>query len=367
MTRSRLPFAGALVAAAALVLAAAAAPSRAVRHLGQQTGTPELFVLPFDSRLGSTNADNGIELVFPSNQPAAAKAVVYVPGGYGLDLSVPAGTTIGATNAASTTSAGSTPLRGNVVVDSPARFTTDPAAVACAGAAQHAAVWILQLASGATTVPVPVFVDPATGTETGQGLYKLQACFGAPDVPQSAGGAPFGARITDLFVELTRGVTNPATLDGFVWRAFVTPFVPGTTTQNPVGTVEVRSIVPLPQVLTLNGRHDRKTKSIVLTGTLTLAGVKVPGADVDVFGSTKAAVSTFKRLGRVKTKTKTGAYSFRRKATQTMHFGAVVGEYSTSARCDTGASIAPAGCIQENLSLVAYSRLVTVKVPKQKK
>ncbi len=366
MTRSRLPFAVALVAAAALVLASAAAPSHTGRLLGRQITTQELVVVPFLSRLGRTNAETGLAVAFPTNQPGPAKVVVYVPGGYGVDVAIPAGTSLGTAVANGTTSAGSVTLRGSIIVDTPSKYAADPAAIACAGTSPHAAVWLLQLASGATVLSVPVFVDVATGADGGLGVFKLQTCFAAPDVPKAAGGAASGLRIGVAFFDLTRGITNPPTSNSFVWRAFVTPYSPGTTTPNTAGTVEVRSIVPLPQVLTLKGRYEQKTKSIVLSGVLSLAGSKTPGLDVDIFGSTKSAVSTFKRLTAVKTKTK-GVYSHRRKAAKTMYFGSSVDEYFTRARCDSGASTAPAGCTQENLSLQAFSNLVAVKVPKQKK
>jgi hypothetical protein len=366
MTRSRLPFAVALVAAAALVLAAAAAPSRTARHLGQQATTQELVVVPFASRLGQANADTGIAMVFPATQPAPAKVVVYVPAGYGLDLAAPPGTTIGSAGASATTSAGAVTLRGNIVVDVPARYAADPAAIACAGATQHSTVWVLQLAAGATSLSVPVFVDIATGADGGLGVFKLQVCFPAPDVPQAAGGAPLGLRLGNAFLELTKGLTNPPLLGAFIWRAFVTPYTAGTTTPDPAGTTEVRSIIPLPQLLTLKGRYEKSTKSFVLSGVLSLAGDKVAGVDVAIYGSTKSAVSTFKRLTAVKTKTK-GVYSHRRRAAKTMYFGSLVDEYFTGARCDTGPSTAPAGCVQENVSIETFSNLVAVKVPVVKK
>jgi hypothetical protein len=366
MTRSRLPFAVALVAAAALVLAAAAAPSRTARHLGQQATSHALVVWPFDSRLNAPNADTGIEIIVPENQPAA-KVVVYVPAGYSLDLAIPPGTAMGTAVASATTSAGAVTLRGTIVADSPGRYAADPISIACAGPAPHSTVWLLQVAAGATSLTVPVFVDIATGADGGLGVFKLQFCLPAPDVPSSAGGAPSGLRITDLFAELTRGVTNPPVPAEFLWRALVTPFVPGTTTQNSAGTDEARSIAVLPQVLTLQSRYDRKTKSIVLTGTLTLSGAKAgAGVDVFVFGSTKPALNTFKRLAQVKTKKGT-IYTYRRKSTKTMYFVAVVDEYFYQPRCDSGPSTAPAGCVQESLPLEAVSRRVTVKVPKPKK
>ncbi|MDX6477859.1 MAG: hypothetical protein QOG29_446 [Gaiellaceae bacterium] len=366
MTRSRLPFAVALVAAAALVLAAAAAPSRTARHLGQQATNQELIVVPFASRLGQANADTGVALVFPTTQAGPQKVVVYVPGGYGLDLAAPPGTTIGTAGAGATTSAGAVTLRGNIVVDSPTRYAADPAAIACAGSSPHSTVWLLQLAAGATSLTVPVFVDIATGTDGGLGVFKLQMCFPASDVPQALGGAPSGLRLGDVFLEPTKGLTNPPSLGAYVWRAFITPYTPGTTTPNPAGTTEVRSIIPLPQVLTLKGRYEKSTKSFVLSGVLSLAGDTLAGVDVAIYGSTKSAVSTFKRLTAVKTKTK-GVYSHRRKAAKTMYFGSLVDEYFTGARCDTGPSTAPAGCVQENVSIETFSNLVAVKVPVKKK
>jgi len=366
MTRSRA-LVLAVAAVASLTLALPATSGRVAHRSDQQATSHGLVVWPFDSRLSAANADTGIEIIVPESQPAA-KVIVYVPFGYSLDLAIPPGTTIGTADARATGTSGATRLQGNIVADLPARYSSDPAAIACAGPDPHAAVWLAQLASGPTTMPVALFVDPTPAIETGLGMYKLQLCLPPPDVPSSAGGAPSGLRITDLFAELTRGVTNPTTpAADFLWRVLVTPFVPGTTTQNPTGTDEARSIVVLPQVLTLQGRYDRKTKSIVLTGTMTLSGVRAgAGVDVNVFGSTKPAVSTFKKLGEVKTKKGT-IYTYRRKSTKTMYFGTFVDEYLYRARCDTGPSTAPAGCVQESLPLEAFSRLLTVKVPKPKK
>jgi hypothetical protein len=354
----------ALAVGAVLVSVAPAPAGHAVRASVRQGGTtPELVVLPFDSHLNRVNADTGFAFVFLQSQPAAAKIVTYAPAGYVLDLAIPAGTTIGEADAA-VAAGGATAVAwgGDIVVDSPAKYTTDPAATACAGAAPHAAVWLLQLKSGATTVPVAVFVDPTSGTEAALGVYKLQFCLPSTEVP----GAPFGGRIVDLFVEFTRGVTNPNTSGAFLWREYETPYTAGTATPNDPATVEVRSIVLLPQTLTLKGRYDRKTKSIVLTGTLTLAGQRYANIDVVIYGSTKPADRSFKRLGAVKTKKK-GDFSFKRKTKQTMYFGALVDEYFTGPRCETGPSSAPLGCIQENVSLETFSNRATVKVPKKKR
>jgi hypothetical protein len=350
MPLSRVPKTLALAAVVALALASSATPGRYTHGSELQAARQQLIIVPFDSRLGRSNADTGIDLVFPLSQSAPAKVVVYVPGGYGLDLASPAGTTIG------TAITGSTPLRGNVVTDSPARYTTDAAAVACAGAAQHAAVWVLQLASGSISLPIAVFVDPTSGTETGLGLYKLQACFGAPE------GGP--TRINELFIELTRGLTNPATPGEFVWRAFVTPFAAGTTTADPAGTVEVRSIAPLPEGVIVRANVNVKKRTVTVSGTLVLAGAAAPpGLIVTIYSSAKANLTNLKRVANVKTKAK-GAFSLTRKITKTTYFWAVVEGYRDT--CLTGPSTAPLGCVRETLA-PAFGNRATAKVPIKKK
>jgi hypothetical protein len=351
MTRSRLPFAVALVAAVALVLASAAAPSRFARHHGLQAARQQLTVLPFDSRLGSANAATGLDFVFPTSQPAPAKVLLYVPFGYGLDLAIPAGTTIGTAEAPS--SAGSTPLRGNIVVDSGARYATDPAAVACAGATPHAAVWVLQLA-GAASAPVVVFLDPTAGVETGYGLFKLQACLGSPEA-----GAP---RITELFVELTRGLTNPASAGEFVWRAFVTPFAAGNVA-NETGTVEIRSLAPLPEGVILRAKVNAKKRTVTVSGILILGGLPQSDLIVAIYSSAKANLTGLKRVAAVKTKTN-GVFSVTKKIAKTTYFWAVVeGYYSDT--CVSGPSTAPLGCVRETLA-PAFANRATATVPKKK-
>jgi hypothetical protein len=351
MTRPRLLFAAALAAVVALVLASAATPGRSGWRHGLQSARQELVVVPFDARLGSANADTGLDLIFPASQPAPAKVMLYSPFGYGLDLAIPPGTTIGTAEAFLSTS--TTPLRGNIVVDSPARYAADPAAVACAGASPHAAVWVLQLA-GATPTAVVVFLDPASGTEIGFGQYKLQACLGSPDA-----GAP---RITELFVDLTRGVTNPAAPGEFVWRAFVTPFAPGNVA-NDAGTVEVRSVAPLPEGVILGAKVNAKNGTVTVSGVLILGGSPQSGLIVTVYSSAKANLITLTRVANLKTKAN-GGFSVTRKITKTTYFWAVVeGYYSDT--CLTGPSTAPLGCVRETLA-PAFANRATATVPKKK-
>ena len=101
------------------------------------------------------------------------------PAGYGLNTGVAPGTTVGTVDAVA--QIGSTTVTiptGNIVADTPANYTSNPEAQACAPGA-HAAVWVAHAASFA----IPLYVDPTSSTESSLGAFKLQACFTSPDSP----------------------------------------------------------------------------------------------------------------------------------------------------------------------------------------
>ena len=348
-----------LVSAAAVLAALAfAAPSLAE--------TAELVVVPYDAnRLGIANADTGIALVFPRSLPATQKAVVYVPAGYSVNLSQPVGTKLGTVSArlvAGAAGGAAVTATGSIVVDDPARSAADPRAQACA-AGRHANVWRIDLTASGTAFSIPVYVDPTSGTDSAVGAFRLTICLASPDVPASAGGAALGARLFETFVEFTSGIGHPATRGEFMWRAFITPYVPGTAAANDSGTVEARSTVPLPQILKVKGRYEKKSGSAVLSGTFSVVGQLVSGVDVLVYGSPNASGKGLKRLASVKTKKK-GVWSHKRKLARTTYFLGLVDEYFTGT-CGATPSPAPGGCVQENFSFEAFAFAKVVK-PKKK-
>src|SRR5207248_2549160 len=87
-------------------------------------------------------------------------------------------------------------------------------------------------------LPLTGIVQVADGTAAplAFGAGKLQVCLPSPDVPQSAGGAAFGAKLLDVNFTVD-GIFAASTSPLAIWPSVFTPYVPGTATPNPAGTV----------------------------------------------------------------------------------------------------------------------------------
>jgi hypothetical protein len=328
---------------------------------------PELTVIPFATGVGAV-ADTELDLTVPKELPATAKVVVYVPGGYAANLGAAPGTKVGDVTAlaiAKAAGGAQVTLEGTVVAAAPASFTTNPQAQACAPGA-HTAVWVMNLTASGRTIAVPIFVDATNGSEAALGVYKLQICLASPDVPEASGGAALGAQLIEADIDFPSVFTNPAAAGGFVWRAFVTPYVAGSATPNAAGTMEVRSLAGIPGGVLLKAKVNAKKKTVTISGTLILGGEAQSGLIVTIFSSSKANLAGLKRVASVKTKAK-GAFSLTRKIAKTTYFWAVVSGYFTN-ECATGPSVAPRGCVRETLAPAFANRAVArVTAPKKKK
>lgn len=352
MIRSRLLALG-LAAVGALTLASPALAD----------DRPEFTVIPFNAALGRVG-DTELVLTVPKELPPTAKLVVYVPGGYGANLTATPGTRIGtATGAAIAKAAGgaTVQLSGTISADTPSTYASNPQAQACAPGA-HTAVWLLNLTGSGRTLTIPIFVDPTNGADAALGLYKLQMCFASPDLPEASGGAPLGAQLIEATLDFPAVFTNPPTPGEFVWRAFVTPYVGGAA--NPGATVEVRSLAALPAGVILRAKVNAKKGTVTISGTLVLGGSPQAGLVVSIFSSPKSNLTGLKKLASVKTKAK-GVFSVTRKITRTTYFWAYIAGYYADT-CISGPSTAPLGCVRETLA-PAFANRATAKVPVKKK
>jgi len=305
-----------LVAAGALALAA---PSRAADDPTQ------LDVYDYQANAGQTG-EVEFDLFVASAAAPTAKATVYVPRGFGLDLSKPAGTQLGTVY--TTFLSGSASLRGTgkVVVDTPANFLGQTCAPGT-----HAAVWLLKIAVGGAETDVPVFVDPAPADVSAAAAFTLQACFASPATGNSL-------RLSDLDVDLTSAVTNASATKMHLWRALVTPFgADGTPSLG--STTEVQALVPLPQRLTLAARYDRVRHKVVLSGAVTAAGVPRTGQNVHFVASPSASFAKVKSFGTAKTNGK-GRFTLTRRLTATTYFDAYMNVYYADS-CDAAIGAAP--------------------------
>src|SRR5919199_3368442 len=247
-----------------LFAAAAAALALAAPSMAQNE--PEFTVVPYDVALGQV-ADTELDLILPSSTAAPAKVTIYAAPGYTADLTQAPGTKVGDVFATVASGGASLDVRGDVVADNPANYAADPRAQACAPGT-HAAVWVITITLGGTSLRIPIYVDATTGAEAALGSYKLQVCFASPYVPESQGGAPLGARLTEADIDFptTPGVWhNPSARGIYTWRALVTPYTQGTATPNAAGTYELRSLASLPTRIALKGKFDKKRNRVVLT------------------------------------------------------------------------------------------------------
>jgi hypothetical protein len=242
-----------------------------------------------------------IKISQAATDPQPAKITVYVPAGYLLTATQPAGSVIGTTSGnviARDLGNIPVPLAGDVVVDNPANHLTDPCAPGT-----HAAVWILRLSVLGQTIALPVYVDPTAGAESALGSAKLQVCLGSADTPQGTPGrSPNGAQLLDATFTVN-GVLTPPT--GPVrWIAFTTPYAPNTGTPNPAGTVETRSFVG-PGAITLSARvTSKKKKQVTLSGNVTQSGLGVAGRVSILINGRARATATSNASGRYSKKLK---------------------------------------------------------------
>jgi len=311
---------GALAALALAGALAHAAPAFAAEYPSQ------LVVRDRPANAGHP-AEVEVELVIGATAAATAKVTIYVPAGLGVDTSQAAGARIG--DAVVTSRSGDALLqrRGSILVDDPADYLGQT----CAPGA-HAAVWVLKVSAGATERQIPVFVDRTGPDISRTAAYTLQACFANP--------ATGGFSLNGLDLDLTTAITNASATGMHVWRALVTPFG-ADGTPNLGGTKEVQAFAPFPQRIALAARYVRKSRTVVLSGTVTAAGVPRPGQKVHFVASRTASFSRGKPLGTARTDG-AGRFELIRKLRATTYVAAYINFYRTS-RC--AAAIGPAPCV----------------------
>lgn len=318
-----------LLASAAVVTGAAGGAS-APRLAADQA---ELDLYPGSTSLART-AETVVGLYMPSSVEMA-KVTLFVPAGYGVDLTKAPGTRLGLVVAWGSDGLG---RLGELDAADPAAYATSD----CAPGA-HQAIWLINLADPTQLPPIPLFVDATSGSDAALGAYKAQAC-----LPAAAASGTMTIRELDLDLTI---LTNPSAAGAYTWRAFVTPFAAGVP--NDAGTFELRATLPLPMRLTLNGSYDRKHKRAILTGRLTASHYAVQGVFLDLYTKRNGR---FRYSGYTST-TRTGTYRIARRITRTTQYAIQTATYLD---CAPG-TVAPGGCVSDTLANVA-SRTVKVVV-----
>lgn len=230
--------------AVGLVLASSAlaafVPSIAVRH-----ASPTL----------NSNGAMSIRVSVSRDDDPLFRAVIYAPVGYSAVINQAAGTQIGTVAAQVQVRepiAGAVlPLTGTITTAAPA----DHAGNACSPGV-HGAVWLLTMpAPSGPPLVVPIYVDQTLGpVEQALGSYRLTVCLPSPNIPQSAGGAAFGAKLILAQLNLQQGVfTSPVNRGTYRWQLLATPW-PTTAAGPPnvAGTVSAQGRVMLPVTIALS-------------------------------------------------------------------------------------------------------------------
>jgi hypothetical protein len=259
--------------------------------------TPKLVV-----QMGS--AGTTINLTIPSTDDPTANLTFFAPAGTTANLGAAPGSTIGTVEAKASAAAlgGATlPLTGTVQVRAASgtylsngqQVPLATAATLCTRTAIHAAFWVLVLTAAGQTLEVPLLVDPvSTAPLSAAVAYSLTICLPPSDIPVSAGGAAFGAKVLEASFTV-KGVFSPTTGDN-VWRLRGTPYNPGKGTPNLAATVEAQSYVESGTV-TLGiptRRLTRLSAAFQVSGTVKTSGLSDTNATVTLTrGSTASRQS----------------------------------------------------------------------------
>lgn len=304
---------------------------------------------------------------------ATARLDIYAPSGYRPSATQAPGTQLGTAEATIQARAVSQdvflPVQGTIRADSPANWMGTPNTTACIGSATPQNVWVLVLTASGRELQVPIYVYPAVGAEATFASLKLVVCLPPPDVPESAGGAAFGAKVVDATLVFNAGVfTTPSARNLYVWHLYGTPYTNFRPPANRAGTVQARALVALPIAITLRVRYDRRRRQAVLTGTITAAGLNLSGERLGVFSGRTAGRLT--RNGTTSRITQRGGFSARRRITRATFFRVEVSLIGTAdqAGCAvaTGAPPAPAGCTAM-ITVFASSAVRRVAVPRRRR
>lgn len=283
------------------VSAATALAALAVAGQAFAAYTPKLAV-------NQTATDTTIHLTIPPADDPSAALVFFAPAGTQANLTATAGSTIGTLEAKASAAAlgGATlPLTGTVearaasgtYLSSGQQVPIAAAAMRCTGVGTHAAYWVLKLSAAGQTLEVPLFVDPTTAPISVVAAFTLTICLPPSDIPESAGGAAFGAKVFEANFTV-KGVFTPTTAGTNVWRLRATPYTPAKGTLNLAGTVESQSYV---ETGSISLGAIARTKLTALAATYRASG------SVTTTGQLGASVSVTLSRGTTPTKLTTNA------------------------------------------------------------
>jgi hypothetical protein len=308
--------------------------------------TPRLEVSQLPPRIGAAGVTT-FRVTVPRDDEALFRLTIYAPPGYTPRPTAAPGTQVGTVSAQAQASVSGLvavlPIEGRILAANPASFTTSPCAPGL-----HAGVWTMNLrAAGEELDPIPVYVDPTSGTEAAFSSMKMVTCLPSPHIPYEAGGARFSAKVLGVTARLRNAFTAPTRSGTFTWRATATPWAAPATPNLP-GTVQALGRIALPANLTVSASVlSRASRRVRVSGRLTEAGSGISGQRVRVLvnNRTRANVAT-RGAGRwsVTLRLPRGRHTIRAIAT--------VGARTST--CSSGAPL-PAPCVSQTSAFFAVT------------
>jgi len=351
-----------------LALAGAAATTLALA--ANALATPRLIVSGGPAT--GVAAATTIQVTEDKTDAAPLKITIYQPTGYDAKLNQVAGSQIGTVHADLQALAISPDAiiqaDGTVLVDDPAKYVSN----SCAPGT-HAAVWLLHVTVSGQTIDVPVYLDPTTGVEQALGAAKLVLCLSDPyDTAPAAIRAPFGVKLINAKLLLNSGViTNPSSAGTYLWRSTITPWNPASPAPDAAKTIEVQSIVALPDTLSLKAtvktvRHKKKGKKTTVTNSVLLSGSLlknlqgVQGAKVTILAGGKAIGTT--------TTSASGTFSRQAGLNKKATFQAkvTVAQRDTACVSPLPATSVPGGCASATIGGYTLASNTVTATPKKK-
>ena len=317
---------------------------------------PTLAIGHAPANLGSTGPTS-IEVEVPRDDDALFRAQIFVPVGYTANLGQAVGTQVGTVSAQVQVRepiAGAVlPVEGQIQVADRATFATQSAQCRQT-TAPSAATWVLILQASGTELRVPAFVDPVSGPLSAIASYVINVCLPSPHIPQSAGGATFGAKL--IFARLrTDGVfTAPTARGTYRWHLVATPWPNGPGLPNAAGTVNAQGRVMLPARVTLRATSRRRV--------LTVRG-RVVEHDTGAVRQ-NVTVTIGRRSFRVRTNA-SGAFTVRvryRRPTRVNVVATASVPKRTLTTCATPSPFPGVTCINESLQFFTASRTIRARV-----
>ena len=265
--------------------------------------SPSLTVTPSSNKPGGATSILLGHIQSKDTDDPTAKDTVYIPLGYGVNLSQPVGTKIGdisgdlALRDSGNADVALKASENHMFVDNPANYTAQ--ATQCTGQPSHEAVWRMDLTIAGSTLHVLVYVDHVTtAPENTFAAAKIQLCLAGPV------GTPLGAQLIYAFFDINGVFTNPTSAGDRVWRGVFTPYVPGTPNPNPAGTTESQAVVPGRVALSMKTK-SLKHGRVIVSGRLTVDGQAFAGGLVELYKP-----GSDKRIGKGRTNGK-GNYTIR--------------------------------------------------------